>query len=209
MPLQKVRRMRFLCALRLGAGVRRRLADERGTTLSELLTVMAILGFIMAGLTSVFVSASHAQIDMTDRFDAQQQALLGLDKLRREIHCATSVTDTSGAALVTGSQYSAVVLTLPSYCATGQGQVTWCTRTSTGTLNNLYRLTGSTCPGTGGTKVAYALTTSQPFSLPSSPPSTAHLSALHVQFPIDVKPSSSIGAYTLVDDLVLRNSIRQ
>src|SRR2546425_452831 len=94
-----VRRMRFQTALRLGAGVRRRLTDERGTTLSELLTAMAILGFVLAGLTGVFVSASHAEIDMTDRFDSQQQALLALDVLRREVHCATGVTDTSGAAL--------------------------------------------------------------------------------------------------------------
>lgn len=200
--------MRCMGALRLGAAVRRRLVDERGTTLSELLTVMAILGIVLAGLTSVFVSASHAELDMTDRFDAQQQGMLALDRLRREIHCASSVTDTSGSALSTGSQYSAVILALPSYCTSGQGQVTWCTRTN-GSLNDLYRVTGAECGTSGGTKVAYALTTSQPFSLPSSQPTTAHLSALHVYFPIDVKPTSSTGAFRLSDDLVLRNSTRQ
>ena len=43
---------------------------------------------VVGALTQLFVSASNAQVDMTRRFEAQQEMRLALDKLRREIHCA-------------------------------------------------------------------------------------------------------------------------
>ena len=43
-------------------------------------------------MTTLFVSASNAQVDQTNRFEAQQEARLALDSLRREIHCANAVS---------------------------------------------------------------------------------------------------------------------
>src|SRR3954452_24976071 len=101
----------------------RRLRDEPGYTLIELLTVMLILGVVLGGLTGVFASATSAQADMNNRFQAQQEARLGLDKLRREAHCASAATPG-------GSNPSSITFTLPSYCKTfsGSASVTWCTR---------------------------------------------------------------------------------
>src|SRR5262249_10812817 len=61
---------------------------EKGYSLVEMLTVMAIMGIVLGGLTQVFTSASKADIDMNNRFNAQEQTRLAPDKLRRDIHCA-------------------------------------------------------------------------------------------------------------------------
>ena len=49
---------------------------EEGYTLIELIVVMAILGTVVAGLTTVFVSGSAAELDLNLRFQAQQQGRL-------------------------------------------------------------------------------------------------------------------------------------
>ena len=92
------------------------LRSERGYTLVEMLAVLVIFGTLMGGLMTLFVQGTSAETDMNNRFRAQQQARLALDKVRREAHCATAVTSAS---------QSAVTLSLPSYC--GNGSVTWCT----------------------------------------------------------------------------------
>ena len=92
--------------------------DERGYTLVEMLTVLVIFGTVMSALMVLFVQGTGAEVDMNNRFQAQQDARLALDKLRRETHCASAVTVSSA---------SSVTLSLPSYCPTGNGSVTWCT----------------------------------------------------------------------------------
>ena len=68
----------------------RRLREERGYSLIEMVTVLAILSVILTSLTTLFVQGTHAEMDMRERFEAQQDARIALDKLRREIHCAAS-----------------------------------------------------------------------------------------------------------------------
>src|SRR3954467_13955675 len=79
---------------------------QDGFTLAEMIVVLAILGVVLAGLTQLFTGALFAQKDQTSRAQAQQDARLALDQLRRELHC--------GSALA----YSATSITvaLPSYC---------------------------------------------------------------------------------------------
>ena len=56
---------------------------------------------------------------MSNRFQAQQNARLALDKLRREIHCTSAAANgTNGTALAAATAYSSVRFTLPSYCPT-------------------------------------------------------------------------------------------
>jgi prepilin-type N-terminal cleavage/methylation domain-containing protein len=171
-----------------------RLSPERGHTLIELLTVMMILGTVLTGLTSLFVSASAAQADLSERHRAQQTARLALERLRREVHCAN-------AASTTGS---AVTLTLGNYCRTGQGDFTWCT-VSLGTLRwGLYRKAGTTCNATG-TKLADYITAATIFAY--VPPSAEMRARLSVDLPVDVRPGSA-AAYRLQDAFVLRNTLR-
>ncbi len=74
------------------SAVRSRLVQSDGVTITEMLVVVAILAIVLVGMTSLFVSASNSQVDQQNRFEAQQNARLALDSLRREIHCATAIT---------------------------------------------------------------------------------------------------------------------
>ena len=191
---------------RRGAGL---LRGESGYSLIELLTVLAILGVVMGGLTTVFVSATNAETDMNNRFQAQQGARLALDKLRREVHCASAATPA-------GSNTSTITLTLPTYCKTysGSTSITWCTRNVATNRYALYRVNGATC--TGGVKWADYLAPSSGAAVCSgalcvfnyTAQSTSSLAKLHVDLPANPKPSRSAETYELSDDLVLRNSTR-
>jgi prepilin-type N-terminal cleavage/methylation domain-containing protein len=183
--------------------------DEQGYTLIETLTVLLILGVVMGGLTTVFASATSAEADMNNRFQAQQATRLALDKVRREVHCASSASPA-------GSSTSAVTLTLPSYCKTysGSTSVTWCTRSIATNRYGLYRVNGATC--SGGVKWAdYLIPTSTATVCGGSlcafvytAQTTTSLGRLHIDFPVNVKPARTVDTYELIDDLVLRNGTR-
>ena len=183
-----------------------RLRQERGYSLVEMLIVMSILGIVMGSLSTVFVQASNSEADMNSRFQAQLGARLALDKMRREVHCG-SVASPAGSS-------SSVTLTLPSYCKTGSGSITWCTRSIATNRYGLYRVAGATC--TGGVKWADYLAPSSTAAVCSgalcifsyTAQSTSSLAKLHVDFPVNVKPSRSVDMYELQDDIVLRNSTR-
>jgi type II secretory pathway pseudopilin PulG len=174
------------------------LSAERGYTTIELLTVMLILGTVIGALTTLFVQGANAELDMNNRFQAQQSARLALDKLRRETHCASEATAVTA---------SSATLTLASYCPTGNGSVTWCTVAAAGSTNRygLYRKAGTTCDATGVRWADY-LTTGSVFGYTAQ--SSVSLARLSIDFPVDLKPGRSAGSYRLVDTIVLRNSTR-
>jgi len=165
----------------------RRLRREAGYTLIEMLTVLVIMGVVTGSLTTLFVQASNAESDMNNRFQAQLTARLALDKMRREVHCA-SVATPAGSS-------SSVTLTLPSYCKTGSGSITWCTRNVSTNRYALYRVVGATCSG------ALCI-----FSYTGQ--SSTSLATLSVDFPVNVKPAKTVELYELTDNIVLRNSTR-
>ncbi|HEX3686570.1 MAG TPA: type II secretion system protein [Gaiellaceae bacterium] len=183
-----------------------RLRAERGYSLIEMLTVLVIMGVVMSSLTTVFVQASNSQSDMNNRFQAQLNAKLALDKMRREVHCASVATPTGSS--------SSITITLPSYCKTGSGSITWCTRSIGTNRYGLYRVAGATC--TGGVKWAdYLIPTSTATACSGAlciftytAQSSSSLAKLHVDFPVNVKPVKTAELYELIDDIVLRNSTR-
>lgn len=203
---------------------------EDGFTLLELIVTMAILLTVIAALTDVLVQSSNSELDANRRFQVQEQARLGLDKLRRELHCASSVTvvDGGGNTLGAGVSGSTIYATLTSVCPTSGltspdqfAYVTWCTLPSGLESGDyaLYRvssLTSQPACSTSGVKWADYLTTATPFCLPDTSnacdgvlkPATS-LPALHVTLPLNLGgPSAPTGSYNLVDDIVLRNSTR-
>jgi prepilin-type N-terminal cleavage/methylation domain-containing protein len=184
----------------------RRLRRERGYSLIEMLIVLSIMSIVMGALTTLFVQASSAELDMNNRFQAQLTARLALDKMRREVHCGSIATPAGSS--------SSVTLTLPSYCKTGSGSITWCTRSVATNRYALYRVVGSSC--TGGVKWADYLVPTSTAPVCSgalciftyTAQSTTSLAKLHVDFPVNVKPSKTVEQYELQDDIVLRNSTR-
>jgi prepilin-type N-terminal cleavage/methylation domain-containing protein len=177
--------------------------DERGYTLIELIISMTILGMIMTSISVVLVSATNAEVDMNNRFQAQVAARLGLDALRREVHCAQSVA-LSGTA--SAGRYPVATLTIPSTCPTAGGltAITWCTSAS-GTRWTLWRYQSATCSGTGR-KYAEHLTEATPFSY--SAQSNSSLAFLSVRLPVNVPSPRTTRSYVLDDNIVLRNSTR-
>jgi type II secretory pathway pseudopilin PulG len=177
-------------------GLRHRLArDQKGYALFELITVLSILTIVLTGLTSLFLSATTAEIDMRRRFDAQQEARLAMDALRREVHCASSITQTGPSPIVT--------MTLAPGCPTGSGTVIWCTVNVSTNRYRLFRTTSAPCNASGRRYADY-ITLQNVFSYTA--PTATSRAKLHVELPVDLTPGNTQAAYRLVDDLVLRNS---
>lgn len=180
------------------------MSDERGYTLVEMLVVMTILGIVIAGLTTIFVSGSRAELDLNRRFQAQQQARLALDKIRVDVHCG------SAAQAQTINTYPGLKIAAANCSPT---TISWCVVPST-TMSGrfaLYRTTGttSTCQSadTKRVKVADYLTTSTGvFSTPNVAQDA--LQFVLVDVPVSVNPTVTRDVYELKDTLVARNSTR-
>src|SRR5262245_5510785 len=95
-------------AQRRARDVRQAMGAEDGFTLSELLVVLAILGIVLVAITQLFTAGLRAETDQTRRVNAQQEARVALDQLRRELHCASALSYNSA---------SSVTVTVPSYCS--------------------------------------------------------------------------------------------
>ena len=174
----------------------RRLRGEAGYNLVEMITVMVIMTVVFAGITTVFVAGSKAQSDQERRFQAQVTTRLALDKIRRDIHCASDVTPFATTA---------VTLKVPSGCG---GDVSWCTAAVSGYTSRyrLYRQAGATCDSTG-VMVADYLTSGDVFPAFAHATGCLCLASLQVDFNVSVT-GTSVGAYDLTDTIFLRNSTR-
>lgn len=191
------------------ARIAARLRSEAGYSLMELLISMGILAAVMTSLSVLLVSATNSELDMNQRFQAQTQARLGLDRLRREVHCAVSVSPASaaGATVAAGVPAAWARLTIPATCPTSGGltSITWCSVANGANRWDLWRYAGATCSGTGR-KYADHLTLQTIFSYTAQ--SANKLATLNVRLPVNVKPAETSLLYTLDDDIVLRNSTR-
>lgn len=181
--------------------VRSRLRGEAGYSLVEMLTVMVIMSIVFAGITDIFVSGSKAQADQDNRFQAQLTTRLALDKIRRDIHCASTIQN-----------YTTSFATMKISGCSG-GDVSWCTAAVAGYSNRyrLYRQLGTSCAAGTGTMYADYLTSGAVF--PTNPTAAyttgcGCLEALDVDFEISLKGSAVTDAYELTDSIYLRNSTR-
>jgi prepilin-type N-terminal cleavage/methylation domain-containing protein len=188
--------------------------DERGFTLVEMLFVCIILGVVMAGLTTVFVSGSQAELNLNYRYQAQQSARLALNQLRLDAHAGCAANVGSGGALAT-------IAYVPSDGATACGsqstysKVLWCALTSPTSTGQyaLYRSTSSTCTAANGKLEADNLNTSAVFALTASSPSgsipVGQLQTLQVDVPVEIKHGTAGTTYTLAQTLTLQNGVYQ
>ena len=156
----------------------------------ELLVVTIVLTTVLTGLTTAFVQGSNAELHSNRRVQAQLQAVAAFDRLRRDIHCASSAS---------------VVGTTMTLAGCGSGTVSWCAIGS-GSRYALHRLMGASCDSTGKFYADY-LTSSSVFTY-TAPVADTSLAKVHVDARVNINPSNAVESFELTDDIVLRNSVR-
>ncbi|MDQ3858016.1 MAG: type II secretion system GspH family protein [Actinomycetota bacterium] len=173
-----------------------------GYTLVELIVVMTIFLVVVTTLASSLVSGTSSGTDANRRFETQQNARLALERIRREVHCASAVSAVSGTL---PGPLTAVRVSLPAVCPTSGGvstTVVWQTVPVSARRWALRRTDGS-----GATvKVADFLTNDAVFTYYG--PTTSSRARLHVAFRVNRLPQDPAKDWRLVDDIVLRNTTR-
>ena len=181
--------------------IRKRLRSERGYTLVELLVVLAIFTTVVTALVALFTSGAKAELDMNRRFEAQQNARLALDRMRRELHCSSGITASSGVAV------SSISVALPSQCPSSGGTAITVVYDTSLVSANRYRVRRTV----NGTTVVIAdyITTSGGTTFTYTTASASSRALLHVDFQVNINPNEGWKTWRLVDDIVLRNTLRQ
>ena len=181
--------------------------NERGYSLVELLVTMVILSVVVGGLSTVFISGSSAQVRLDERFRAQQNSRLALDRLRVDIHCATA------AQAQTINTYPGIKLNETS-CYPTTPTVSYCViQTSASPLRyGLYRATGTgatDCTASDTTRVLIAdyLTSTSVFTTAAIPQYSLQTVGVDIKVGVD-SASTTKNAYELTDSIVARNSTR-
>ncbi len=181
--------------------LRRLLACEGGYSMIEVLQVMVILGVIVGALTALFVQASNAELDMNRRFQAQQQARVAVDRMRREIHCSNGISPAGTSA--------SIAVTVPSQCPTAGGvpggpaiTVTYRTVPVSSGRFRLERQVGAA----PSSILADYIRVGDVFTY--AVPTATSLGKLTVDLPINIQPPGSGSNWELVADMVLRNTTR-
>lgn len=184
------------------------LSSEAGYSLIEMVITMAILSVVLGALSTLFVQGSKSETELNNRFQAQQGARNAVDLVRRDGHRACSVTSASGTSITFNWVNTA---SNPPNC-TGGTAITWCTRAS-GSKWALYRVSGSACGASGGTKFVDSVTSSSVFTFTAAVGTVGGavnqhtLAVLKLDIPVNVT-SNPLDAYRLVDDVALRNTVR-
>lgn len=176
-----------------------RIRQEGGYTLIELVVVLAIFMTVVTALVSLFTSGAQAELDMNRRFEAQQSARLALDRMRRELHCSSGITASSGVAV------SSVTVALPSQCPSANGSNISIVYDTSLVTANRYKLRRTV--GASTVVIADYLTAGNVFTYTA--PSASSRALLHVDFPVNINPIEGWKTWRLVDDIVLRNTLRQ
>jgi prepilin-type N-terminal cleavage/methylation domain-containing protein len=183
---------------------------EDGYSLVELIVVMAILGVVLSGLTAVFVGGSNAEAHLNSRFQAQQEARAATDRIRSDIHCAST------AQALAINSYPALRLDVTSCNATATYDY-WCAISSSTSPQRyqVYRTwstaapTASTCTSTdtARTLIASNLVSSAAFTTSATPQNG--LQTVAVDFKVSGSQTSNTkDVYELTDSIVARNSSR-
>jgi prepilin-type N-terminal cleavage/methylation domain-containing protein len=165
---------------------------ERGYSLVELLISMLILSVILGALVTLFVRASNAEVDMNRRFQSQQTARVAVDRMRREIHCASAISPPGTSA--------SIAVTLPAQCPSAGGVQTTVTYDVVGS-GQRYQLRRN------AVVLADYVTEQNAFSY-TAPVAGVSRGKLRVTLPINITPWIAPKEWRLVGDMVLRNTSR-
>jgi prepilin-type N-terminal cleavage/methylation domain-containing protein len=133
----------------------RRAFGQAGYTLVETLVAMTLLVIVIGAIADGFASASKTQTDQSALATDQESARLALDRLRRDIHCASAALVTPG---VPAGGYTLNLTVNPGQClavtagagagvGVGSSGVQWCTVPINGSTTRyaMYRTVVTTC----------------------------------------------------------------
>jgi prepilin-type N-terminal cleavage/methylation domain-containing protein len=118
------------------AGARRRLADQSGFTLPELMIAMALMIVVMGGIYGVLVAFQASANRTTSQNDAQQEARAASDVLSFQLRNLVMPAVASGGPLEQSSSYDLVFQTIKPAAGAGSnatkaGRVRYCYDNST------------------------------------------------------------------------------
>lgn len=182
-----------------------RLTGEEGYSLIELVVTVAILGTVLAAITTLFVSGSKAELDMNRRFTAQQNARIALSSLRSDIHVA-------GCANIANSGKELDLYATPALSCSGTATtVRWCALASTALTGRfaLYRAgtAGQSCTTSAKQFADYLSTVSFAWNPPAT--GSLQLGSVSIDLVAATNPKSvTADSYELTDAIVLRNGQR-
>jgi type II secretory pathway pseudopilin PulG len=183
--------------------IARRLRSRSGYSLIELVVVLSIFMLVVTALTSLFTSGAKSELDLNLRFQAQQNARLALDRLRRELHCASALTP--GDDPDVDGNVASVSVSLPAQCPSAKGVTQTVVYDTSQVSANRWKvrrtMAGVTIP------IADYLTNDDIFRYTA--PSATSRGLLHVDLPVNLHPNEGWKQWRLVDDIVLRNTLRQ
>jgi type II secretory pathway pseudopilin PulG len=179
----------------------------------ETLVVMTLLLIVIGALADGFTSATKTETDQTARADDQEAARQALDRLRKDIHCASAASVTPNSS---GGQTLNLTVN-PGYCVavTTGGQagvnlsdgVQWCTIPigTSGTRFGLYRTIVHACDAADAVFQVDHVTQANVWT-PACGPNDSHLQAVAIDLPVNRDAATRPGrTYELTDSISLRN----
>jgi prepilin-type N-terminal cleavage/methylation domain-containing protein len=190
-----------------------RLLGQAGYTLVETLVVMSLLVIVIGSIADAFSSASHTEVDQTARASDQESARLTLQRLRRDIHCASAAqvqqTRDSTGAVISPLGYTLNLAVDPSIClavtTSSSNTVQWCTvqKDSTGKRFGVYRTISGNCNASDAVFQVDYVTKPDIWTMVCP---TSQLQAVSVDMPVNRNPVTRASrTYELQDTISLRN----
>lgn len=190
---------------------------QAGYTLIETLVVMSILVVVIGAIADGFTSASKTQTDQTALADDQEAARQALERLRRDIHCASAATVTPTDAtdptkgqilnLTVGPDQCLAVTAGSGVGYRGSDGVQWCTVPIGGSTTRyaMYRTVVSTCDSSDAVFQVDYVTKPDVWDRICGD-GDSHLETVAIDLPvnrdIDTRPDRT---YELTDQIALRN----
>jgi prepilin-type N-terminal cleavage/methylation domain-containing protein len=194
--------------------IRSRLAGEAGFTLTEMLITLILMGIVMGAISQSFSTGIVGEARAIAEATNEENARLALDRLRMDIHCA-STQNLSPGVTAQGGYY--IVLTEikdtnnDPICrkislASGSSWIEWCTIKITPTRWQLYRDNAKECSGDASTFMVDYIVKPDIWTVPT--PTACWQLSVGVSLITNQNPGNARYQYALGDNIGMRNDTR-
>ena len=196
--------------------------DESGFSLVEMVVVCALLGVVLSAITTVFIGASHAELNLNTRFRAQEAARVALTMIRKDARnaCVARVVSGTSVTFATAKVNQAVTPPIDATTVCGKtagtnlSLVTWCVLSSPTSLGQyaLFRSPSGTCTTSNTLEADNLVNNLAGFTAFFTSPTTlryGELQSVDIDLPVKI-PSNGNGVgqpYRLSQRVALRNTV--